>query len=450
VDLRKVGDIRLALSGDSIVTRRIAVQRDEPTRKLIEYIRGTDVAFTNLEVLPNDFRGYPAVESGGTHLAARAWVLDELSEMGFNLFACANNHSLDYSIDGLLATLEALEERGLAFAGIGRTLGEARMPAYLDHGWGSVGMIACASTFAKGQEAGEQRPEMQGRPGVNPLRFETTYEVTSEQLSALKWIVEDLGLEQQRQEFVELGFVFPPDDPDVLHLLEYNLRSGPRLNANFRVADSPSVKTTPRVRDLEAIAQWTREARMRADTVVVSFHAHEQRDTKEEPADFVRTFAHRMVEEGADVVVGHGPHLLRGMEIYQDKPIFYSLGNFAGQNEMVYKLPSDAYEQFRVERSKTPSEVFRSRTQEDRKSFPADKRYWQTILPVCTFEAGQLADLELVPVSLGHGDAPHRRGRPRLAEGEEATEILSRFRELSGKLGATIVEEEDRAVVQLG
>ena len=40
-----------------------------------------------------------------------------------------------------------------------------------------------------------------------------------------------------------------------------------------------------------------------------------------------------MIDAGADVVVGHGPHVLRGIEIYKGKPIFYSLANFMFQNE---------------------------------------------------------------------------------------------------------------------
>ena len=41
------------------------------------------MAFTNLEVLPNDYRGDPALESGGSHFGAPAWLLDELQEAGF-------------------------------------------------------------------------------------------------------------------------------------------------------------------------------------------------------------------------------------------------------------------------------------------------------------------------------------------------------------------------------
>ncbi len=430
---------RLALTGDSIVMRRISAHQDEPSRRLVDLIRDADVAFTNLEVLPNDFRGYPAVECGGTHLAAPSFVLDDLLAMGFDLFACANNHSLDYSIEGLVATIEALERRDTAFAGIGRTLADARMPVYLDHGTGSLALIACTSTFAEGQEAGEQRPDMQGRPGLNPLRFDTTHEVTRDQLETLRAIANLLGLERQRLERIHLGFAFPPDAADIF----------PFLDANFREAEQPAIKTVPKAQDLEAIVTWTRDARARADTLVVSFHGHEQGANKEDPPEFVRDFAHRMIDEGADVVVGHGPHLLRGLELYRGKPIFYSLGNFVGQNELVQKLPADAFERFRVDPSKTPGEVFRIRTQGDTRSFPADKRYWQTVMPILQFTNGGLVRSELVPVSLGHGEVSHRRGRPRLAEGAEADEILTRFAALSEEFRTMMDREGESALVCL-
>lgn len=433
--------MRLALTGDSMITRSAVASRSESVAKLIELIKGVDVAFTNLEVLPNDFRGYPAVESGGTHLATHHRVLDDLVDMGFNLFSCANNHALDYSIEGLIATIEVLEQKEVAYAGVGRTLTQARMPVYLDHEGGSVAMVSCSSTFAKGQSAGEQRPEVQGRPGLNPLRFGTTYEVTKEQLETLRELFSTLGLEQQWREWIQLGFAFPPEDPQIFPFVDTNLRSAGLLNARFRAADRPAVKTTPNVQDMEEIAKWTREARARADIVLVSLHAHEQDATIEDPAEFVRTFAHRIVDEGANIVVGHGPHLLRGVEIYRGSVIFYSLGNFIAQNELVHKLPADSYEYFRVDSSKTPGELFQIRHQNDQKGFPADKRFWQTIVPVCDFENGRLSRIEIVPVTLDHGQSVHRRGRPRLAEGEEAGEILARLARLSETFGTKVRQE---------
>jgi len=125
--------LRLALTGDSIVERRLLTLKDATLRPLFNLIRGADIAFTSLEVLPNDFVGDPALESGGSHFGAPAWVLDELTDAGFDLFAMANNHSLDYGISGLLRAIEAMERRGLSFAGVGRNLEDARRPTYHAH-----------------------------------------------------------------------------------------------------------------------------------------------------------------------------------------------------------------------------------------------------------------------------------------------------------------------------
>jgi hypothetical protein len=93
-------------------------------------------------------------------------------------------------------------------------------------------------------------------------------------------------------------------------------------------ANQAQVRTTPNAKDVAAMVRWIHEARGLADLVLVSLHAHEQLGAKDVPADFMRGFAHEMIDAGADLVVGHGPHLLRGLELYKGKPIFYSLGNF--------------------------------------------------------------------------------------------------------------------------
>jgi poly-gamma-glutamate capsule biosynthesis protein CapA/YwtB (metallophosphatase superfamily) len=432
------GTFTLALTGDSLITRRISVYEDEPTQRLLQILRDADVSFTNLETVPNNFQGYPVEESGGSHLGAHEWVLDDLVDAGFNLFATPNNHSLNYEIEGLLALIDILDRRGLAYSGIGRNLAEARMPVYLDTAAGSVALVACASTFGKGQQASEQRPDFLGRPGLNPLRYKTTYYVTQQQYDTLLEIAVGLGLEERRLDGIRMGFRFPPDDPEVL----------PFLDNNFKVG-TPRIETEPNPKDLDANALWVREAAMRSDFVVASIHAHEQGTTKEEPADFLRTYAHRMIDEGAAVVVGHGPHLLRGMEMYQGKPIFYSLGNFVGQNELTFKLPSDSYETFRTDPTTPPGELYRQRSQNDTKGFPSDRRYWQALAPRLTFEGGELTSLELFPVSLALGDAHHRRGRPRMAVGDEAIEVLERFARLSSPFGTTMELDGESATVRL-
>ncbi len=429
--------LRLLLTGDSILQRRLLSTADETLRPLFDRVRTADVAFTNLEVLANDYRGDPALESGGSHFGAPAWVLDELTEAGFDLFATATNHSLDYSISGLLHSIEAMEARGLSFAGTGRNLEDARRPVYHGHPRGTVAMISCASSFAKGQQASAQRPDLPGRPGLNPLRFETVHEVTPPQLAALREIGEQLGLEQERLQRIKMGFAFPPSDPSVF----------PLNGMNFRSANQPAVRMTANRKDVDSILRWLKEARGLADVVLVSIHAHEQGDSKEIPAEFLPVFAREMIDNGADLVVGHGPHLLRGVEIYKGKPIFYSLGNFIGQNELVPKMPSDAYERFRADPDLTPGQVYQKRTNNDKGGFPSDRRYWESVVPILTYEGSVLSGIELLPISLGWTEARHKRGRPRLAEGEEAHRILARFAALSQPFGTTVELDGPLAVV---
>jgi hypothetical protein len=82
--------------------------------------------------------------------------------------------------------------------------------------------------------------------------------------------------------------------------------------------------------------------------------------------------------------------------------------------------------------------VFNQRADNDRKSFPSDRRFWETVMPVCHFSDGRLAGLEIHPVTLGLGSKRHHRGRPRLATGDEGRRILDRFAALSEPFGTRL------------
>ena len=101
-------------------------------------------------------------------------LLEDLKWLGINLVSCANNHAFDYGEDGVLANLKHLDAAGLVHAGTGKNLAEARAPGYLDTPNGRVGLIAATATFRPWNQAGEQRPDLRGRPGINPLGFQTT------------------------------------------------------------------------------------------------------------------------------------------------------------------------------------------------------------------------------------------------------------------------------------
>ena len=77
-----------------------------------------------------------------------------------------------------------------------------------------------------------------------------------------------------------------------------------------------------------------------------------------------------MVDAGADMFVGHGPHVLRGVEIYKGKPILYSLGDFIFQNETLLRLPSENYETYDLGATATSTISTTRATTSTRAAFP--------------------------------------------------------------------------------
>ncbi len=93
--------------------------------------------------------------------------------------------------------------------------------------------------------------------------------------------------------------------------------------------------------DLPGVRALVRQARHAADVVIVYFHAGHQgadavhvgpgaEDVDGNPQGDVQQFAHTAVDAGADLVIGTGPHVLRGIQFYHGHMIAYSLGNFVG------------------------------------------------------------------------------------------------------------------------
>ena len=70
-------------------------------------------------------------------------------------------------------------------------------------------------------------------------------------------------------------------------------------------------------------------------------------------------------------------------------------------------------------------------------------------MPVCIFEGSDLASMELHPVSLGLGEAPHRRGRPRMPSAADGARILTGLGDLSRPFGTELVIDGARATLRL-
>lgn len=424
--------LTLALSGDFMATRGAVITDDPAAEALRDLLRAADFAFTNLEVVPGHGRGHPVHNAaGGGCLIGEPRVLDEVADAGFTVLGCANNHALDLGVEGLLGTMELLRAKGLPYAGIGADLTAARRPVYVDRPGGSLALLSCSATFLPGQQAAEPSPELPGRPGLSPLRHGATLSVTPAQLEVLREIDGGTGLRDRRAEARTLLGM----DPAVPGPGRLTLFGG-----RFRVADEPGLTTECDPDDLDGICRWVGEARHRADLVVVSVHSHEPGPTPEQPGEFLRAFAHRVIDEGADVVVGHGPHHLRGLEMYRGRPVFHSLGNIVSQIELAERVGAEDYAQVPAPPGHpfTPGRYFDALSGHGHRFFAPHRRYWRSLVPVLTFEDGRLDDVALHPVDLGFGRPPHRRGRPRLAAGTEAEEILTDFARLGEPYGTRL------------
>lgn len=443
----------LAAAGDAILTRSLRGAMDDETAAMFDPIREADAGVVNLEVLLHDYDGPPAANSGGTYMRAPPSVADDLTWAGFDLFAAATNHAGDYSTRGMLDTLEALESRNIPNAGLGRNLANAREPAYTDTPAGRVGLVAACSSITPGTVAGRQRPDIRGRPGIAPLRLDTELLVRESDIERLEEIADRTGALAPREKRREEGFLVPGADKE-----GFSFPNPAGNNVQFvPVEDGEErVERTPKEEDCDAYLDAIREATRQADWVVGSVHSHEGEGAignDESVPAWLEELARDAVDAGADAVVVHGPHVLRGIEVYEGAPLFYSLGDFVMGNETVTKLPADIYERYDLDPLTTsPSELFDARVFDEdgeRVGFLSDAAYWQTVLPICQFDDDGLSHIECQPVSLGYEEERPDRGMPRPAAGEEAVEILENLATLSEPYGTEIVIEDGVGVIDV-
>ena len=436
----QAGNLTLVASGDTMITRRMSVFREDGFVRLRKMFREADVGFTNLEMLMHDYEHSPG-QAGGTFTASDPKNLGELEWLGVNLVSCANNHSYDYGEGGVLTNLEHLRRSELVHAGTGRNLSEARAPAYLDTANGRVALISASSTFSEAGRALDQRPDINGRPGLNPLRFNTTHIVDRPAFDALRRVNSKLGLEAQRnalRNFRHPGAI--PEDNDSRFVF---------MDKVVALGEEFKVNTQLNRRDLNDNLKWVRDARRMADWVMVSVHCHESGTHRDEPPQFLVDFAHACIDEGADVFIGHGPHITRGIEIYKDRPIMYSLGNFIFQNDTVRWQPSYNYETVKLDAEATPADFYDARSDHDKRGFPADALYWESVVARCEFKRESLHAITLHPIDMGHGKKRSQRGRPLLASAEVSQRALDRIKRLSKPLGADIRIERGIGKVRL-
>jgi len=141
-------------------------------------------------------------------------------------------------------------------------------------------------------------------------------------------------------------------------------------------------------------------AKQSADYVIVSFHWGAE--CAEFPRDYQKSTARKAIDAGADVILGHHPHVLQGIEFYKSGVIFYSLGNFA----------------------------FASRSRK------ADR----SMIARITLENG-ISGVEIIPLNVLYSDV---RLQPRILAGARGQSVADRLNRLSADMGTLVSARGDR------
>jgi poly-gamma-glutamate synthesis protein (capsule biosynthesis protein) len=148
---------------------------------------------------------------------------------------------------------------------------------------------------------------------------------------------------------------------------------------------------------------------------------------------------------------------MRGIEIREGRPIFYSLGDFIFQNQTVERMPADFYARYKLDPySGTPADAYDVRTKPKpipgrRKPswFGDDEKYWISVVPRMRFDGDALDELKLYPIELGWKKSRSQRGRPMLARGELADKIIGIMAKLSEPYGTSVNNVDGLGVVDL-
>lgn len=417
----------IAVVGDIIIANPQSMNPDPGFQAVLRILQNADVVTGNYEGNIIDGRTFAGSGPGG--FAGTPEVAADVKAMGFDIVARSNNHAGEYGYEGHLETNRWLDDAGVVYAGSGENYWSARAARFVDTPMGRVGMVATASSFPSTMMATPPRGEWPGRGGASALRT-TRYFMSPPYL----WP----SVESIRQAFPNgTGFYAQgANTEDHIQILGEEFKRAPAGIAE------PYYSFEINQQDLTDVLRSVREGKMRSDLITVAIHAHqfhdaqggyrgpgipeaEHLDTNPSIADFLEVFAKAVIDAGADVFQGTGVHALRGIEIYKDRPIFYGLGEFLRQMDIIGL--SGMREE--LARSVGPPGA----------PFPAK---YESIVAVSQFDDGKLSEVRLHPIELTYEVRMAQRGLPRIASPEGAQRILTRLQELSEPLGTTIVIED--------
>jgi hypothetical protein len=431
----------IASVGDVMIKRPASMLADPAFQGAIRVIKTADVGVGNMEGNLSDIRTFDGPLRG---MMGSREVAADIKAMGITMMNRANNHVFDSDQEGMFSTIEQLEAAGIAHAGTGKNLEDARAPAFLETPKGRIGIVGIHTPHGTNNAmATYQVGNVGGRPGLNGLQLTTYHTVNQAQLDAIKQIR-------------RAAYTAPPGTTNATRLpaSEEAADRVQLFDVWYKLGKDAGTKTFEMNRnDQREILRSIRNGKYLSDFMIATIHAHQgpieaqQWLFEDLVPDFLIDFAHQTIDNGADIFVGHGPHVLRGVEIYKGKPIFYGLGEFFYQwQHMDAALMSGSWPQAPAGRGRgaaVPNEPAAD------VSNPRPAINFESMIATSRYEQGRLAEIRLYPISGQHDGPLSQLGIPKMAPPAMAQRILSRVQALSKPFGTTIAIEGNIGIIRV-
>ena len=300
---------------------------------------------------------------------------------GYQVMSFATNHCMDWGREAFYQTIQVLRQEEMQVIGVGRNLAEARKPVIVERDGMKIGFLGYNTILPQDYWA---TPD---RPGCAPMRGLTVYQ----------------PIEHDQPGTPCRIFTFPHPD-DLRNLLE----------------------------DVEAL-------RPQVDVLALSIHwgIH---FVPAVLADYQRMVAHAAIDVGVDVVLGHHTHILKPIEVYKGKVIFYSMANFALDPPQAFAENLDQQAQHQEVMNLNPD------WKKSKKKMPEDS--YKTILARLILRDGGIKRVEFLPVQLDEDSNPRVVG-PEEPAFEEIVQYMRQITE-DQKISTRFRVRGDAVVVETG
>lgn len=292
--------------------------------------------------------------------------MNALPHAGIDVATLAGNHIWDSGPEGIADTVKGLQDLGIAAVGAGMNIEEARRPAILKRNDTTFGFLSYNCVGPRESWATVRKP------GCAYVNIITHY---------------------------ELSHATPGGPPDIYTFAE------------------PS--------SLQAMETDIRSLKTLCDVLVVALHkgiGH----VPAKLAQYEKDISYAAIDAGADLILGHHAHILKGIEQYRGKTIFHGLGNFVTVTTALTPRPGEDSQQWAIKRK----ELFGFAPDPEYPTYPFHPEAKHTIIAKCTLENHKITGVSYLPCLV------NKKGQPEiLKKDERGQQVFDYVKKITGEAG---------------